>query len=103
MQFATTILLDNGHRIHEVLELSGHFACCWVKFLIDNSKPFHIRALAIPCNKTANSVVWDSIVAPLKKLFPYFNSGLGMTSDSLCLRATVLCFDVTWTLDIHVE
>jgi hypothetical protein len=36
MQFATTILIDNGHRIHEVLELSGHFSFCWVKFLTDN-------------------------------------------------------------------
>jgi hypothetical protein len=71
MQFATTILLNNGHRIHEVLELSWHFACCWVKFLTDNPKPFHIRALAISRNKTANFVVWDNIVAPLNKLFPY--------------------------------
>jgi hypothetical protein len=84
-----------------------------VKFLTDNPKPFHIRALAIPRNnKTANFVVWDNIVAPLNKLFPYFNNGLGIldlvtivskTSDSLCLRAPVLCLDVRWWLDVHVE
>jgi hypothetical protein len=49
-----------------------------VKLLTDNPKPFHIRALAIPCNKAANFVVWDNIVAPLNKLFPYFNNELGI-------------------------
>jgi hypothetical protein len=76
--------------------------------LTSNSKPFHIRALAIPRNKAANFVVWDNIVAPLNKLRPYFNNGLGIldivtivskTSDSLCVRAPVLCLDVSKTSD----
>jgi hypothetical protein len=95
VQFATAVLLENGHWIHAILSSSGHFASCLMRFLTNHPKPLHIRALAIPCNNAANFVNRDDAASLVHKLGPHINNGssilylvtmVGQTStNGLCM------------------